>query len=412
MAYTFRDRLQHGWNAFRSREPTLYNNHNTFGFGVTSTRPYRSRSRLTNERTIVNAVITRIAVDCADVDIRHVIVDENENYKETVQNDSLNEILTFSANIDQTGRAFILDIVQSCLDEGVVAVVPVDTDIDPDSGSFKILSARVGKIVEWMPRHVRVNLYNDQTGSREDIVIAKDKVAIIENPFYQVMNGPNSVLKRLTRKLALLDVIDEQSGSGKLDLILQLPYIVKTPAKKELAERRRKEIEEQLRDSKYGIAYTDGTERIVQLNRPVENNLMSQIEYLTSMLYSQLGMTDEIMKGTADEATMNNYYSRVVAVILTAVVEELQRKFLTKTARTQKHRIQYFKDPFKLVTVSNLAEMADKFTRNEILAPNEIRGIIGFKPSDDPAANELRNRNLNQNNDAPPSPRIDDEAAS
>ena len=397
---------------FRSREPTLYNHHNTFGFGVTSTRPYRSRSRITNERTIVNAVITRIAVDCADVDIRHVIVDANENYKETVQNDSLNEILAVSANIDQTGRAFILDIVQSCLDEGVIAVVPVDTDIDPENGSFKILSARVGKIVEWMPRHVRVNLYNDNTGTREDIVIGKDKVAIIENPFYSIMNGPNSVLKRLTRKLALLDVIDEQSGSGKLDLILQLPYIVKTPAKKELAERRRKEIEEQLRDSKYGIAYTDGTERIVQLNRPVENNLMSQIEYLTSMLYSQLGMTDEIMKGTADEATMNNYYSRVVSVILTAVVEELQRKFLTKTARSQKHRIQYFKDPFKLVTVSNLAEMADKFTRNEILAPNEIRGIIGFKPSDDPAANELRNRNLNQNTDAPTPPKIDEGNAS
>lgn len=411
MPYSFGDRLQHAWNAFRSREPTNYGQFG-YGFGMSSARPYRSRARITNERTIVTAVITRIAVDCADIDIRHVLVDENENFKENIQNDSLNEILCYSANIDQTGRAFILDLIQSLLDEGVVAVVPVDTDIDPNTGSFKILSARVGKIVEWMPRHVRINVYNDQTGVRQDIVMRKDKVAIIENPFYQIMNEPNSVLRRLTRKLSLLDVIDEQSGSGKLDLILQLPYIVKTPAKKELADRRRKEIEEQLSNTKYGIAYTDGTERIVQLNRPIENNLMSQIEYLTSMLYSQLGMTDEIMKGTADEATMNNYYSRVIAVILTAVVEELQRKFLTKTARTQRHRIMFFRDPFKLVTASAMAELADKFTRNEILAPNEIRGIVGFKPSEDPRANELRNRNLNQEKDAVTPPTVGEEQAS
>lgn len=391
-------RLQHAWNAFRNRDPTAYYRHVSHGY---SHRPDRPRLTRGNERSIVTAIYNRIALDVAAINIKHCRLDENERFKEAI-NSSLNECLNIEANIDQTGRAFIQDVVISMLDEGCVAIVPVDTTFDPAvTGSFDIQSMRTGKILEWYPAHVKVRVYNERKGEKEDIVVPKKTVAIIENPLYAVVNEPNSTLQRLIRKLVLLDSIDEQSGSGKLDLIIQLPYIIKTEARRQQAENRRKDIEMQLSGSKYGIAYTDGTERITQLNRPVENNLMKQIEYLTSMLYSQLGITQTILDGTADEKTMLNYYSRSIEPIIAAIVDEMKRKFLTKTARSQRQTIMFFRDPFKLVPIDNIAEIADKFTRNEIMTSNEIRQIVGFKPSDDPKADQLINSNIAQPNEDP-----------
>lgn len=390
---SLKDRLQHAWNAFFNKTPVNYNN----SYGGFYYSPSRTRWRRGNERSIIMAIYNRIAMDVSSVAIRHVRLDENEAYIETI-NSGLNNCLQLEPNIDQTGRGLIQDLVLSMLDEGCVAVVPVDTSINPRlTDSYDIKTLRTGKITQWYPDSVLINLYNERTGSREDVLLPKKMVAIIENPLYAIMNEPNSTLQRLIRKLNLLDAIDEQSGSGKLDLIIQLPYVIKTDARRAQAERRRKDIEMQLAGSKYGIAYTDGTERITQLNRAVDNNLMKQIEYLTSMLYSQLGITEEILKGTADEKTMLNYTNRIIEPILSAICDEFSRKYLTKTARTQRQIIKFFREPFKLVPVDNLAEIADKFTRNEILAPNEVRQVIGLKPSDDPKANELRNRNLNQN---------------
>lgn len=386
------DRLQHAWNAFLNRDPTDYRD-----YGVSSYyRPDRPRITRGNEKTIITSIFNRIALDTTSIDIFHARLDENGRYTEQITS-GLNECLTLSANIDQTGKAFIQDVVMSMMDEGVVAIVPVDTTVDPRvSGSFDINSLRTGRIREWRPEHVRVELYNDRTGRKEEVILPKKSVAIIENPLYAVINEQNSTMQRLVRKLALLDVIDEQSGSGKLDLIIQLPYVIKTEARRKQAEERRKDIEMQLSGSKYGIAYTDGTERITQLNRPVENNLMKQIEYLTSMLYSQLGITQSIMDGTADEKTMLNYYNRTIEPIISAIVDEMKRKFLTKTARTQGQSIVFFRNPFKLVPVAELAEISDKLTRNEIASSNEIRQIIGWKPSNEPGADELRNKNLNR----------------
>lgn len=390
------DRLQHAWNAFLNRDPTAGH----YYHGMASYyKPDRNRPMLGNERSIVISVYNRIALDVAAVDIFHARLDEDGRFTEQI-NSSFNECLTLNANIDQTGRSFIQDVVMSMMDEGCVAIVPVETTINPNvSGSYDINSMRVGKIKEWYPEYVRVELYNEKVGRKEDVLLPKKTVAIVENPLYAIMNEPNSTLKRLIRKLNLLDVIDEQSGSGKLDLIIQLPYIIKTPARKEQAEQRRKDIEMQLAGSKYGIAYTDGTEKITQLNRPVENNLMKQIEYLTNMLYGQLGLTPEILNGSADEKTMLNYYNRTVEPIISAIVDEMKRKFLTKTARTQGQTIVFFRNPFKLVPVAELAEISDKLTRNEIASSNEIRQLIGWKPSDEPGADELRNKNLNQNSE-------------
>ena len=386
-------RLQHAWNAFMNKDPTAVR----YDYGMSySYRPDRSRFTRGNERTIVTAIYNRIALDTAAIDIMHVRLDKNNRFIDEIDSE-MNQCLTLSANLDQTSRAFMQDIVQSMLDEGVVAVVPVDTDLNPTmTGGYDILSMRTAKVVEWYPKHVRVRLYDENTGRQRETVLPKSMVAIIENPFYSVMNEPNSTMQRLIRKLNLLDVIDEQNGSGKLDLIIQLPYIIKTPTRKRQAEERRKDIEMQLSGSKYGIAYTDGTERITQLNRSVDNNLMTQIEYLTSMLYSQLGVTEEILNGSANESTMLNYYTRTIEPIVAAIADEMKRKFLTKTARTQKQSIMYFRDPFSLVPVSQIAEIADKFTRNEIMSSNELRGIIGMKPVNDPRADELRNKNLNQ----------------
>lgn len=366
-------------------------------FGMSSYyRPDRPRFTRGNEQSIVTSVYNRIALDVASVAIRHVRLDENDRYLEDIDS-GLNSCLSLEANVDQTGRALIQDLVMSMFDEGCVALVPVDTDEDPENtDSYKIESMRTGKIIEWKPRHVRVRLYNDRTGMKEEVWLRKDKIAIIENPLYAVINEPNSTMQRLIRKLNLLDVVDEQSSSGKLDLIIQLPYVIKTEARRQQAENRRKDIENQLAGSKYGIAYTDGTERITQLNRSVENNLMKQIEYLTSMLYSQLGITTTILDGTADEQTMLNYNNRTIEPILSAIVDEMKRKFLTKTARSQRQSIAFFRDPFCLVPVNNLAEIADKFTRNEIMTSNEFRQIVGMKPSKDPRADELRNKNLNE----------------
>lgn len=389
------ERLQHAWNAFNNKDPTPYSNYN-ISYGGSYINQSRARMSLRNERSIVNSIYNRISTDVAAVDIRHVRLDENGRYLETI-NDGLNNCLSVEANIDQTGRAFIQDAVMSMFDEGVVALVPIDTTVDPkSSNAYDILSMRTGKIKEWMPKYVRVEVYNENTGRRQEIVLPKKMVSIVENPFYSIMNEPNSTLQRLIRKLNILDAIDEQSGAGKLDLIIQLPYVIKTEARKQQAEMRRKDIEVQLADSKYGIAYTDATERITQLNRSVDNNLMKQVEYLTETLMSQLGITNEILNGTANEATMLNYNNRVVAVILTALVEAMQRVFLTKTARTQGQSIKYFQDPFKLVPISQIADIADKFTRNEIMSSNEIRAIVGMKPSKDPKADELRNKNINQ----------------
>lgn len=396
MEVSFGSRLRHAWNAFLNKDPTEREWNVGTGYNY---RPDRSRFSRGNERTIVTAVYNRIAIDCAAVDIRHVRVDENKHYLEDI-NSGLNYCFSTEANIDQTGRAFVLDVVMSLLDEGSVAIVPVDTSINPAvSASFDIHTMRTGQIVDWYPRHVKVRLYNDRTGQKEDILMPKTMVAIIENPLYAIMNEPNSTLQRLIRKLSLLDVVDEETSSGKLNLIVQLPYIIKTEARRKQAEKRRQDIEEQLAGSKYGIAYTDGTEHITQLGRPLENNLMGQIEYLTSMLYSQLGITQSVMDGTADEKTMLNYYNRTVEPIVTAIAEEVKRKFLTKTARSQNQTIMYFRDPFKLVPINNIAEIADKFTRNEILTSNEVRQIIAMKPSEDPMANVLRNKNISQTNE-------------
>lgn len=394
MENTFTSKLKHAWNAFRNRDPTnpaLYSN---FG-GFTSWRPDKVSFRTTNERSIVMSLYNRIALDVSAVSIMHVRLDENDRFSEVIPS-GLNDILTIEANIDQTAKAFIQDIVLSMFDEGAVAIVPVETSINPKlSGSYDIQNVRAGKILEWFPQDVKVQLYNEITGKKEELILPKKIIAIVENPLYAVMNEPNGTLKRLIRKLNLLDSIDEQSGSGKLDLIIQLPYVVKTPARREQAEIRRKDIETQLAGSKYGIAYTDGTERITQLNRPAENNLMTQIQYLTSMLYNQLGLTEEVVNGTADEAAMLSYYNRTIQPIVMAIADELKRKFLTKTARTQRQSIMYFRDPFTLVPAGTLASIADKFTRNEILSSNEVRAIIGYKPVDDPRADELRNKNLN-----------------
>lgn len=394
----FYERLQHAWNAFNNKDPTQVFRPDIYYAGSYINQS-RRRLSIGNERSIVNAIFNRIATDVASVDMRHVRLDANGRYIETID-DGLNTCLSVEANIDQTGRALIQDAVMSMFDEGVVAIVPIDTTIDPiESGSYDISTMRTGKIKEWMPKHVKVELYNEQNGRRQEIILPKKMVAIVENPFYSIMNEPNSTLQRLIRKLNLLDVIDEQSGSGKLDLIIQLPYVIKTEARRQQAENRRKDIEMQLAGSKYGIAYTDGTERITQLNRSVDNNLMKQIEYLTDTLMGQLGITNDILNGTANETTMLNYNNRVVAVICTALVEAMRRTFLTKTARTKGQSISFFQDPFKLVPVSAIADIADKFTRNEILSSNEIRGIIGFKPVDDPRADELRNKNLNKAKD-------------
>lgn len=391
------DRLKHAWNTFKNKDPTQGNWNIGPSYGY---RPDRMRYTRGNERSIVTAVYNRIAMDVAAVNLKHIRLDENDRYKETIDS-GLNNCLSVEANLDQTGRAFIQDLVASMLDEGCVAAVPTDADDEPeDSGNFKVYTLRTGKILEWYPRHVKVEVYNEQEGQRQQIIIPKSTVPLIENPMYSVMNEPNSIYQRLVRKLTLLDVVDEQTSSGKLDLIIQLPYIIKTEARREQAEKRRRDIEKQLSEGTYGIAYTDGTERITQLNRPVENNLMKQIEYLTSMFFSQLGITQSILDGTADEKTMLNYYNRTIEPILSTIADEMKRKFLTPTARSQKQTIAYFRDPFKLVPVNDIAEIADKFTRNEIMTSNEIRQVIGMKPSSDPNADVLRNKNLSDSSDA------------
>ena len=393
-----RDRLQHAWNAFVYNDNTYTNPQNLGGFSTF--KPDRVHFSRGVEKSIVTSVYNRLALDVASIAIKHVRLDENGRFMEEV-NSGLQNCLNVEANIDQTGRAFVQDVVMSMLDEGCVAIVPVDTTVNPAvSGSYEINTMRTGKILEWYPAHVRVRVYNEKKGIHEEITLPKSSVAIIENPLYAVINEPNSTMQRLIRKLNLLDVVDEQTSSGKLDLIIQLPYVIKSEARRKQAEERRKDIEMQLSGSKYGIAYTDGTERITQLNRPAENNLMKQVEYLTGMLYSQLGLTQSIMDGSADEKTMLNYYNRTIEPIISAIVDEIKRKFLTKTARSQKQTVMYFRDPFKLVPVNELAEIADKFTRNEIMTSNEIRQIVGMKPADDPSADELRNKNLNQSNEA------------
>lgn len=392
MEMSFGSRLKHAWNAFTGN---IQMNYRDLGMSY----PYRAdRPRMSrgNERSIVTSVYNRIALDVAALNVQHVRLDENGRFLSVID-DGLNNCLTLEANVDQTARSFIQDVVISMFDEGSVAIVPVDTTTDPNvSGSYDIQSLRVGQILDWYPQYIRTRVYNEQTGRKEDIVVPKSAVAIIENPLYAVINEPNSTMQRLIRKLNLLDVIDEQSGSGKLDLIIQLPYVIKTEARRQQAENRRKDIESQLSGSKYGIAYTDGTEHITQLNRSVNNNLMSQIEYLTSMLYSQLGITQSILDGTADEKTMLNYNNRTIEPIVSAIVDEMKRKFLTKTARSQRQSISFFRDPFKLVPVNEIAEIADKFTRNEIMTSNEIRQVVGMKPSDDSRADELRNKNLSE----------------
>lgn len=396
MSETIGSRFKNAWNAFFSRDPTpIFDNSGN----SSSYRPDRYRPTRGNERSIITAINNRIAIDVAAIPIRHVRLDEDGGYLNTIDS-GLNNCLNLEANLDQTGRAFIQDVVLSMLDEGCVALVPTVTDVNPDyTDSYDIYEIRTGKITEWYPKKVKVEVYNDNTGRKEQIIRPKRKVAIIENPMYSVMNEPNSTMQRLIRKLKLLDAVDEQSSSGKLDLIIQLPYVVKTETRRQQAENRRKEIEEQLTGSKYGIAYTDGTERITQLNRAVENNLLKQVEYLTSMLFSQLGITQTILDGTADEKTILNYRNRIIEPILSAIVDAMKVRFITKTARTQGQSISFFMEPFKLVPVSEIAEIADKFTRNEIMTSNEIRQIVGMKPSRDPNADELRNKNLNRSNE-------------
>ena len=395
MAETFSNRLKHAWNAFMNRDPPEYYPTSPIDQGyVYSYRPDRMRFTRGNEKTIVTSIYNRIAIDCASVSIQHVMLDENGRFVEQ-RNSGLNNCLTVEANIDQTSRAFMQDVVQSMFDEGVVAIVPVETSVNPKkSNSYDILQIRTGRITEWYPRSVGVYVFNEFTGQKEKVIFPKDKICIIKNPLFAIINEPNSTMQRLIRKLSLLDTVDEQSSSGKLDMIIQLPYIIKTEQRKEQAEARRKEIEMQLTNSKYGIAYTDGTEKITQLGRSLDNNLLSQVEYLTNMLYSQLGITKEILEGTANEQTMLNYNNRTIEPIVSAIADEMKRKFLTKTARSQGQSIMYFKDPFKLVPVSQIAEIADKFTRNEIMSSNEIRQIIAMKPSDDPNADRLKNSNM------------------
>ena len=407
MEMTFGSRLKHAWDAFTNKDPTRY--YQNLGASYSS-RPDRPRLTRGNERSIITSVFNRIALDTAAISIQHCKLDENGRLIEIIDS-KLNDCLNVEANVDQTGRAFIQDVVMSMLDEGCVAIVATETTLDPKiTDSYDVLSLRVGKIVDWYPAHVRVRVYNENTGHKEEIILPKKLVAIIENPLYAVINEPNSTMQRLIRKLNLLDAIDEQSGAGKLDLIIQLPYTIKSDARRQQAEDRRKSIEMQLAGSKYGIAYTDGTERITQLNRPVENNLMKQIEYLTSMVYSQLGITQTILDGTADDKTMLNYYSRSIEPIISAIVDEMKRKFLSKTARTRKQSIEFFRDPFKLVPVNDIAEIADKFTRNEILTSNEIRQIIGIRPSNDPKADKLINSNISQQSmDSGPSNEINEE---
>ena len=392
MPGSFTDRLKHAWNAFLDGNNNRYFSRD-MGYS-SSYPPNRVRFTRGNERSIVNAVYNRIAMDVASLKVNHVRLDDDDRYIETIKS-GLNECLTTSANIDQTGRALMQDAVMSLLDEGAIAIVPVDTVMDPrKTGSYDIESLRVGRITEWFPKEVRIKLYNDKIGQKEEIILPKKVVAIIENPLYAVMNEPNSTLQRLIRKLNLLDIVDDQSASKKLDVIIQLPYVIKTERRRAEANKRVQDISDQLANSDYGIAYTDGTERITQLNRPVENNLLKQVEYLTSLLYSQLGISQAVMDGTADEATMLNYNTRTVEPIISAIVDEMKRKFLTKTARTQGQSIMFFNDPFKLVPVAQVAEIADKFTRNEIATSNEIRQVIGWTPSDDPRADELRNANI------------------
>ena len=412
MEFTFGERIKHAWNAFRNREPII--NRGEYYYGTYS-RPDRIRLTRGNERSIVTSVLNRIAMDVAALEIKHCKTDDQGRFQEEIHS-GLDNCLTLEANIDQTSKALLQDIVLTMFDEGCVALVPVDTNENLlHTNSYDIITLRAGKITQWYPSTVKVLLYNDRTGKKEEITLPKSKIGIIENPLYAVMNEHSSTLQRLTRKLNLLDSIDEQSGSGKLDLIIQLPYVIKSEARRNQANERRSEIERQLAGSKYGIAYTDGTEKITQLNRPIENNLMKQIEYLTSMLYSQLGITQEIMNGTANEETMLNYYSRTIEPIISAIALEMKRKFLTKTARTQGQTIMYFRDPFSLVPSEKLAELADKFTRNEILTSNEFRGIIGYKPSSDPKADQLINSNLNHspeelstsiNNTVPPAQEV------
>lgn len=398
MDESFGSRIKHAWNIFMNKDPTDDYRNRGESYYYRQDRPQRRRQV---DRTIATSVFNRIAMDVSAIDIRHVQLDENGRYLGEIKS-GLNECLSLEANIDQTGRAFFQDLVMSMFDEGVVAAVPVETTFNPSvTDSYDVKSIRVGKIVEWRPLDVKVNLYNEKTGKRQDVWVPKRSAAIIENPLYSVVNEPNSTMQRLIRKLALLDAVDEQSSSGKLDLIIQLPYVIKTEARRQEAEKRRKDIEMQLSGTKYGIAYTDGTERITQLNRPIENNLMKQIEYLTSMLYSQLGITQAVLDGTADEQTMLNYNNRTIEPIVSAIVNEFKRKFLTKTARTQMKSVVFFRDPFRLVPVSQIAEIADKFTRNEIMTSNEIRQIIGMKPSDDPKADQLVNSNISQPNADP-----------
>lgn len=395
-------KLKHAWNAFLNQPFTDKNLHSDLGsYGVSyGARPDRVRLNSSNERSLISSIYTRLGIDVASTDIRHVRLDDNGRYLEDVDS-GLNQCLTVEANIDQAARAFRQDIAMTLFDQGVAAIVPVDTTLDPNkSGGFDIKTLRVGTITQWHPRHVRVSLYNESTGRREEVTLEKKFVAIIENPLYSVMNEPNSTLQRLIRKINLLDAIDEQSGSGKLDIIIQLPYVIKSEARKQQAEQRRQDIEFQLKGSKYGIAYTDGTEKITQLNRPAENNMLKQIEFLTMMLYSQLGLTQAVMDGTANEEAMLNYHFRTIEPLVAAIVEGMRRSFLTKTARSQKQSILYFRDPFRLVPIGQIAEIADKFTRNEILASNEIRGIIGFKPSKDPKADQLVNSNMPQPREA------------
>ena len=393
MANEIGSRLKRAWNAFLNRDPTT----NFWNIGPSySYRPDRPRFTRGNERSIATAVYNKIALDVSQLAIYHCKLDKDDRFLDIVNSD-LNNCLNLEANLDQTGRAFTQDAVMSMLDEGVVALVPIDTDTDPDeSGSTKIYSMRTGKILEWYPEHVKVRVYNERTGQKQDITVSKRSVAIIENPLFAVVNEPNSTMQRLIRKLSLLDVTDEQTASGKLDLIIQLPYVVKSDTRRAQAKQRLEDIQNQLAGSKYGIAYTDGTERITQLNRSVENNLLKQIEYLTNQLFSQLGITQGVLDGTADEQTMLNYYNRTIEPIVSALVDEMKRKFLSKTARTQKHTIMYFRDPFKLVPVNDIAEIADKMTRNEIMTSNEIRQKIGMKPSQDPKADQLRNSNISQ----------------
>jgi len=394
----FTSRLKHAWNAFMNRDPTSTPNYGNYSYGgyASAIRPDRMRFTRGNERTIVTSIYNRIAIDVAAIKIEHAKLDDNGRYSERIDS-GLNSCLTLEANQDQTGRAFIQDVVMSMFDEGCVAIVPVDTTMSPiNSNAYDIKSLRVGQILEWFPQHIRVRVYNEKNGRKEDLLLPKSMVAIVENPLYATMNEPNSMLQRLKRKLALLDSVDEQTSSGKLDLIIQLPYVIKNDARRKQAEARRSQIEEQLAGSKYGIAYTDGTEKITQLNRSVENNLLKQIEYLTNIVYSQLGLTAAVFDGSADEKTMLNYYNRTIEPVISAITDEMKRKFLTKTARTQGQSIVFFRDPFRLVPVNDLAELADKFTRNEIVTSNEFRQILGYKPSSDPRADELRNKNLNE----------------